>query len=476
MPGIDGVDAPEDYTPELGVVPAPQQNAILIFRSVTGTSPGDFQLLWTIPDAGGPWSYNDPGPFAANQLYIYQAQRWSQAQAQFSPMSAIVFADGPQVTLQGPNRQGAIMADAPLTATGVQTKLGIGREGTYGTPVQAQKMVDRKSGTLDMEFKDPDHETLANRTMDTDSVRGPSEVMGTVKITPSPEGFTRFICAMLGDPTTVNTPAVAGSPAVASYNTHSWLDTFVQAAQTLTEVKGPSFIAYPGCKADGMTLNVDKEQNTPIEMDFDMRALNRLLYILESSLGTDVAPFDPLPAWSAVEASLSISGAVSLVSKTFAMNFKKGIKPRQVLNGNTGPVSHYVNKSTLTGTIGQYFSTEAEMRAYYGVLDAQAAPYGASRKIRTQPLALTLASEVNAGGYINSLQLLIPRASYKKVGQPVQGPDEIMQSTEWKAYHDLATGSGFKLVLVNGESLAQITSPGTNFTSVPANAVQSLTI
>jgi len=449
------------------VVNGPTQDSIEIFRSVAATADADFAPIQTIADPHGAWSWVDAGRFAPGHTYYYKARRYRKADGAYSLFSAIVSAIGPG--------QGAASM-LQQTATGIQSKFGIAREAIYGQPCAAQKMIDRKSGGLDIEFADPDHETLRNITTEIESVAGTSNTAGSFKVTPTPEGISRIICAMLGDPTTVTTAAVAGPPAVSAYQTHTWLDNFFQSPCTLSELKGPSFIAYPGSKIDSMTLSVDKEQNTPVELDFNAMALNKLVYLAESVIGTDVAGFDPLPAFGPTQAQVSVNNAVTTSAKTIAVNFRKDMKARQVLNRNRGPVEHFVRKTNLTGTLGEYFSSEAEMRVYFGVLDAQSAPYGASKTIRTVPLVVTIMGEVNANGFQNALILTIPRISYKKVGQPVNGVDEIMQNVEWKAYHDAATGSCFKLQLVNTETLASITTAGAAIAAVPMNSVQSLVL
>ena len=443
---------------------------IKIYRSVTGTDPADFALIQTITDpAPTPWSWTDPGPFLAGRTYIYEAQRYDPSTGLSSAMSPPVFATGPSPL------GGETLSN---TATGIQTKLGIGREAVYGSPVLSQKLLNRKSGSIEMEFADPDHESLRGITTDVESVPGVSKCAGGFKITVTPEGFTRMICSLLGDPTSVTTAAVIGPPAVAAYQTHTWLDNFSQSPQTITEVKGPSFFVYPGCKADSMTISVDKTQNLPVEMDFSVMALNKVSLDTEAHLGTDVAGFDPLSAFGPSQAQLTVNSLVSDSAKQFSLNFKKNMSARDVLNMYRGPVAHFIKKTDLTGSANQYFDTEAAMKIFFGVLDAQATPYGASKTIRTVPISLLIQSEPNLNGYRNQIILTAPRCSYKKVGQQVNGPDEIMQAVDFKAYHDPATGSAFKMQLVNGETLASIIAAGTAFAvgTLPANGVQPLVI
>lgn len=367
------------------------------------------------------------------------------------------------------------------TATGIQTLIGVGRELTYGTPVMAQKLLDRKSGGLEITFQDPDHESLQNITTDLESVPGTSKVAGTIKHTVTPEGLTRAICALLGDPTTVTTPAhVSGGPndpAIPAFYTHTWLDTpGPRSAVTINEQKGPLFICHPGSVAAGLTVSIDKTQNTPIEWDMEYMSLNQLHYPSLTALGLDTAGMDPLPAFGPSQAQVSIAGAVTDDAQKMALAFKNNTKSRDVLNLFRGPTGFYKGKTDLTLTLDMFFSTDAEMKVFFGVLDAQATPYGASKRVRTVPFQTMMQSELNANNYLNQFFLICPRCSYKKVGQAVNGPDEIKQAVELRAYHDPGTGSCFKLQAVNGETHAAIIAPGTAVTAVPANGVQPLVV
>ncbi len=448
----------------------------------------------------------------------------------------------------------------PTTYTGVQSKTGIGREVTYGNPVEAQKLIDAKTNDIGIEFNDPDHETLRGITADFESVPGKSDVPGTLKTTATPEGLSRLNSMLLGDPglnsgalvtlsgatggtftisvttqastqttaalaynvsaaavqtairalsnvggslatvtggaggpytinydtslgavtTAANGASLTGTtPAVtpASYNDLVWLDTFnPQIPHSIQQVKGPSFFVYPGCKASDLSISGDKDQNTPAEFDYRVRALNQLQYATEAAIGTDISGFDPLPAFGPSEMQLSIAGSVSQDAKTFTINFSRTMNSRDVLNLNRGPVAHYVGKTVNTGTITMYFSTELEMQRYFGQVDAASIPYGALKKIRTIPLDFLIQGETNASGFQNQFDLYVPKASYKKVGQPVAGPDAIMQQVSWKAYHDTALGSNFRMRVRNQETLTALQTTGTVITTVPLNGVQSLVL
>lgn len=442
---------------------------IQLFRSVTGTDPADFALIQTILDTTpAACTWPDPGPFQPGRTYIYEARRLDPSGA-VSAYSAPVFVTAPY----------PIGADTMAqTATGVQTKIGMGREVTYGSPVLCQKLIDRKSGTPEIEFMNPEHESLRNITTDVEEVPGIAKTNGQVKVTVTPEGLSRPLCSLLGDPTTVATAAAAGPPAVGAFNTHTYIDSFAQTPQTIQEVKGPMFLVYPGAKAEGLTVTVDKTQNTPVEFDFTFNALNKLVIDTEAHIGTDVAGFDPLPAFGPAQVQAIINNLVTDNARKFSLALKKATSARDVLNQYLGPVAHFITKTDLTGDIDQYFDSDASMKIHFGNLDASSTPYGASKRIRTIPLQFIFLSEVNAANFRNAIILTATKCSYKKVGQAVQGPQEIMQNIAWKAYHDPAVGSCFTLQIVNSETLATITAPGTGLAAgtVPANGVQALIV
>lgn len=362
-------------------------------------------------------------------------------------------------------------ANAPTsTAIGAQSKIGISREAVYGQPTQSQKLIDRVSGTLDIDFQDPNHETFRNITTDVESVPGTSHTGGSLRVVATPEGLSRLLCMTLGDP--VSSQGGYGG----TFYTHTWKDGFAQTPHTIQEVKGPSLIVYPGCKGSAMTVTVDKTQNTPVEIDFDVVALNKLMYGSEAAIGTDLAGFDAQPAFGPAQAQVTINNQVSNNAREISLSLHKNLGERQVLNLNRGPASHFVGKTALTGHANLYFDGEAEMKAFFGVLDSAALPYGASRTIRTVPIQLLLLGQAVSGGQYQIL-LSVPRVTYKRVSQPISGPNEIMQAVEFTAYHDAASGSCFVLQIQNLEAPStSFLQNGAAITTVPANGVQPLVL
>lgn len=432
-----------------------------IWRSTTDLADSSFYQIADLDDGALPILDTDSSVHAG-ALYIYRARRYRPSTTTYSAWSAPVYAVA------------AYIGGVPMsqTATGVQTLLGIGREGTYGHPVMAQKLLDRKSGSPEITFQDPDHEVLRNITADIESVPGTSKVEGTVKLTATPEGLSRPLQALLGDPATVTTAPVVGPPAVSAYQTHTYKDGFNQIPHTLTELKGPMFVVYEGTKAMGLTVSLDKTQNMPVEFDFDFVCLNKWYSDAMTSIGLDTAGMDSLPAFGPIQGALSILGAVTDSAKQATFNLKKQYGDRQVLNGVRGPVEHFCKKTEVTGTASLYFDTDENCKIFFGQLDAAAVPYGASKTIRTVPFQLDIVSQINANGYANLFELLCPRVTYKKVGEQVNGPDEIMQAVEWKAYQDPGIGSPFQVRVVNSETLAALTTAGTAIAVVPSNGVQ----
>ncbi|MEO7718549.1 MAG: hypothetical protein ABIY70_20300 [Capsulimonas sp.] len=174
-------------------MPSPTSDAIEIWRSVTGIDDANFSLLTTLLD-GASFSFDD-SPVVPQQIYIYRARRYQANVALYSAWSPLVYVRGPW-----PLRTGNIMANE--TYTGMDSLLGIAREATEGIPCKAQKGYDRLSGSMDIDLDNPDRETLQNIDTDIESAPGVSKVgPESILSTWTPEGLSRALCALFGDPT-----------------------------------------------------------------------------------------------------------------------------------------------------------------------------------------------------------------------------------------------------------------------------------
>jgi len=270
------------------------------------------------------------------------------------------------------------------------------------------------------------------------------------------------------DPTLINTQADA---APSTFNVHTWKSKTTHVPHTLLEKRGTSIYAFPGAGVDSLSIDMDKTQTTPILGSFGWKALNQLVYDTLAAVGLDVAGFDPLPAYGASQVLLTIAGTSAPHARKFSINTKANLQERQGFNGKRGATQLYSTGIENTGNMEMYFQDEAESKVYFGQLDAVAAPYGAKRKIRTVSVVLTIFSETNAAGFSNKIIVRYPKFQYKKVGKPVAGKDAIMQSVDWKAYYDAASGTSMIIEVWNSQSNGTIVATGTPISVVPANDI-----
>lgn len=458
---------------------------IEIWRSVTGVSEDDFSLLATLaesnpPNAGGENFPNSP--VIPYQLYIYKARRVDTASGAASAFSSLVYARAPWPVLTTFTRNPDMSTTTQNTNTGIRSKMGFGLETTENQPVKAQVLLDRASGSPNMELEQITRKTLRNNVGLAGGLAGKATVAGTgINVEPCPESITGLLCAFLGTPvSTVTAPvaASAGPPVVNAapgYTDHVWSDSFDQFTGTMSERRGTSFFCFPGTRILGINIKADPDSSETVMFGLDTVHLNQLMYFQESDLGLDTAAFDTLLPPSPEDALLRIAGALSADSKTCDLKLKRGQKLRRGLVGQRGGTSHFLGRSEHSGDVDLYFSTEAELQRYLG--QAQQAqvqgnyPYGATNTIQYVPLSLLLPMPPNAAGFQNQIEIIFPACSYKTVGQPVEGEQEIIQKISVQPYIDPATNTDLQIRVRNSKSLAAVTAFGVPLAAVPVNAV-----
>lgn len=486
MPLFNPSAAPGD-NPVAPPAPAAQNSAIEIWRSVTGIADDDFSLLQTLPEpAGGftaaaPFGLDDT-PVVPYQLAIYKARRVIGAPPSLSSdFSPLAYARGPwPVPPQKFTRNPDMSTQIQNTNTGLRSKMGFALEAVEGQPVKAQVLLDRAGGSPEMTLDQIKRKGLRNNPGHTGALAGKATVAGSgIGVEPTPESTTALWCAFLGTPVTTAAAAVPGSagpPAVApvgAYNDHLWTESFDQFSGTMSERRGSSFFCFPGTRIMGINLKVDPDASEQVLLMLDTVHLNQLMYAQESDLGLDTAGFDTLLPPAAVDAFLKIAGSLSADAKTADVKLKRGLKDRRGLNGTRGATSHVLGRSDHSATVDLHFSTENELLRYFGqAQQAQIAyPYGASNTVQYVPMSLLLPTPVNAAGFQNQIEVIFPACSYTKVGQPVQGEDEIIQSIELAPFIDPVTNCDLQVRIRNSKSLAAVTAFGVPVQAVPINSV-----
>lgn len=452
-------------------------STIEIWRSKTGVSDDDFSLLTTVADgAGGETALDSPVlPF---QLYIYKARRLDGASGLYSAWSPLVYARAPWPAFSTFTRDPNMSTTIQNTNTGIRSKMGFGLEAVEGQPVKAQALLDRVSGSPNMELEQIKRKSLRNNVGLTGAVNGKATITGSgINVEPCPESITGPLCAFLGAPAITVTPAVvaaAGPPAVAAspgYSDLLWTDGFDQFTGTMNERRGSSFFCFPGTRIIGINIKADPDSSDVVTFSLDTGHLNQIMYAQESDLGLDTAAFDTLLPPSPEDAVLRIAGTLSADSKTCDLKLKRGQKLRRGLLGQRGGTSYILGRSEHSGEVNLYFSTEAELQRYMGQAQGAALPYGATSGVMIVPLSLLLNMPLNAAGFQNQIEVIFPACSYTAVGQPVEGEQEIMQKISVQSYVDAVSGTDLQIRVRNSKSLGAVTQFGIPLTSVPINSV-----
>jgi len=447
-----------------------------IWRSATGISDDDFSLLQALPEPSGGFTAAAPfgsadAPVVPYQLLIYKARRVAPSGA-VSVFSPLVYARGPWPAPPRIVRNPDMLTQTQNTNTGIRSKMGFALEAIEGQPVKSQVLLDRASGSPAMDLELIKRKTLRNNPGSAGALAGKATVAGqNIGIEPAPESITGLVCAFMGLPVTTATAAAAGPPVVGGYNDHLWSLGFDQFTGTMSERRGSSFFCYPGTRLVGISLSADPEQSEPVMFMVDTVHLNELMYAQESDLGLDTAGFDTLLPPAAVDGLLKIAGTLSADAKKADLKLKRGLVGRRGLNGTRGATSHIVQRNEHTGTIDLHFSTEAELLRYFGQAQQAAYPYGATNTIQYVPVSLLLPMPVNAAGFQNQIEVIFPNCAYKKVGEPVAGEAEIIQTIEIEPYIDPVTNTDLQIRIRNSKSFNAVTAFGVPVTSTPINSV-----
>ena len=189
---------------------------IEIWRSTTGTTPEDFTLLASPADSAPFYALDSP--VVPGQLYIYKARRKDTSSGLFSAFSAFVFARGPWPG-QFPYFGGLMPIENPVTNVGFNSKIGIGVEPVSGSLVQANRLLNRVSGSLVSDLALLEQQAIRNHPGSIGVVRGVSKVGGGLVLEATPESNDELLSSFFGAPVTTTvsgptTPLTAPTAAV----------------------------------------------------------------------------------------------------------------------------------------------------------------------------------------------------------------------------------------------------------------------
>lgn len=253
---------------------------------------------------------------------------------------------------------------------------------------------------------------------------------------------------------------------------HKFSDNFDQKSVTLSERRGDIFFVQPGVKFGQLTVRADKTQTETISFGFDAQGLRQNVgFPNEASIGLDTAGFDLLAAFGPTQISVIIGGSYNNDCRTCEFTVNKNVGRRDTFDGQRGPSGHYVQNSQNTGTLSLYFSDLTQIERYFGQAEGQTVPFGATQTILYFPIYIVLTSARNSDGFMNQIIFEMPVATFTRVGQPVSGPDAIMQEVAFTSYNDPDLGTNARIWIVNTQDADYMSAVGTPIDNYPQDEV-----
>jgi hypothetical protein len=274
-------------------------------------------------------------------------------------------------------------------------------------------------------------------------------------------------------------PANCSLGAGAPY-TYTWKVAQSQEVFSFTGVvkKGAFRKLYPGLKINSFSLNTGLDQAVRFTVDF--AGLDEYTYdqttigVNDEFVLSSTAAYDTIAhgIWSFVDASVSFGGQISDFDQSMNMDFTNDLRERRGLNGQRGPTSHFPLGFTVRAGMNLYFQNELHLRTFLGT-DFNTFPFKPGKTLNFEQVNYTLArKDINT-----ILQVLLPKASFQTLSDPIQGEDVIMLNGELLALFDDGTNqSNVVVTLITNEPPANFEAQTQLVTIYPpgVNPVQSL--
>jgi hypothetical protein len=323
-------------------------------------------------------------------------------------------------------------------ATGTQGHLGLKQEATYGQEATPPEVYGRFfSESIAMNNKLIRPRTVNGTRFTKRALAGSVSAGGGVSMALSPEGIVPwFVKGLLGG---VSTEMIA-----------SGVYEHVYAATPGCEL--PSFTVqvdqdaacqnWLGCVVSGATLSVAPNA----ELGFDVNLVSQ-----RPKLAVAGTPsFPDVDLWVASGVSFSFNGENRLDYESFKLSIDNNIEQVYTLNGQRWPSAHVTKGLEVSGTVTFAFSSDAELRRFWGAADA-------TTPLNTlMPASLTLTathSDEIAPGYNYSLAIELPEVYYTSAPANItSATDRILQTVAFVANFNAASGKVIGVTLRNGES------------------------
>ena len=239
---------------------------------------------------------------------------------------------------------------------------------------------------------------------------------------------------------------------------------------SLSMISGPINKIYGGVVAGKYGLKFDPKNKKPFRLTADLVAASVFAGLTQSQLGLNSAATDLLGGFTEAVATLQIAGSIA-DAETWGIDVDRNFKQKHSGTGYFAPSGQYLGGAKHKLMAKLWFSSDSEKQRFWGDVNAAGA-YSLQAGILYFPVQLAMSQPVNAGGIVNSFGAYGANMTYKIVHETSNGKDEaIMQDVELLPLVDPGvTATDLQIWNINSRTNANIITPGTAITGLPANA------
>lgn len=343
---------------------------------------------------------------------------------------------------------------------GYETKVGIGIEGTAGTPVKAQQLLYHRSDSVEGEYNNITSRALASGRFPAQSAAGSASVAGSVVIEPTFKGISRVLYAALGAYTHGAGPDPYQDQISVSATGPKPITHII--AKGLKDATGAIIEVHKGCYVNQLTLAADLDEFLLATLDM----VGRGEKVYGNTTANDTALFgtaalDTSAALSYTMGSVTLNGASTCDVRNMTVTVNNQMREKRGLCASAGrfPAGHNPGMVEVTLDANLYFSSDAERRRLMGVASGASYPYEATATQIDGAAVLTFTVDAATN---KSVELSLPRLQYLTAPAPVEGDDFIMQAITARAlYH---SSGGLLVTLSDSTEWTDPTTAGTNLT------------
>lgn len=340
--------------------------------------------------------------------------------------------------------------------------VGIGIEGTVGTPVRAQSLADFRSAGMKPLSSYILSQSIRNRRSFDRVVPGSVGMSGDLVTELQPEGAnSKLLYALLGTPTTVTGGGIAT-------HTFKTVNSVTPVGATILVNRGQNDLeVFYGSVCMSAEFNCAIDEIVLATWSLLARQSGIYQYSADEYLvKNSAAAYDGNAPMTFVGAQLKIAGATTSDARSARFRINNSTIPKVVVKRQRQVEGHLHQDSVVEGSIDLYFNGVAELRRWLGNAGSTF-PFKHSETtiLTTGTISLEMAGD--SGAATEHLYLQTNTAFWTDLDQNIGGRGPIMQTINFQSLYDADDVSDVIAELTNGEAAAAITTAGTNITSVP---------